>query len=54
MHLFTVVMYYVLFVEVMQRELDKIERFANKIVGQSHLSAPAAQKLLKEVKVAEF
>lgn len=35
----------------MQKELDKMERFANKIAEQSGIPAPAAQKLQKEVKV---
>lgn len=36
----------------MQRELDKMERFAKKIVEQAKLPESAAQKLQKEVKVA--
>ena len=39
------------FLIVMQRDLDKIERFANKIVEQSNIPTIAAQKLLKDVKV---
>ena len=36
---------------VMQKELDKIERFANKIVEQSNLPQAAAKKLTRDVKV---
>lgn len=36
---------------VMQKELDKIERFASKIVKQSNLPPTAADKLCKEAKV---
>ena len=35
----------------MQKELDKMERFANKIVDQSGIPSTAGQKLRKEVKV---
>ncbi len=35
----------------MQKELDKMERFANKIVEQSGIPTAAGQKLRKEVKV---
>lgn len=36
---------------VMQRELDKMERFARKIVDQAKLPSTVGEKLLKEVKV---
>lgn len=35
----------------MQKELDKVERFANKVEQQSKLPPAAAKKLLKDVKV---
>ncbi len=35
----------------MQRELDKIERFAKKVAEQSKIPSEAAQKLVKDVKV---
>ena len=35
----------------MQKELDKMERFANKIVEHSSIPKVAGQKLQKEVKV---
>ena len=35
----------------MQKELDKIDRFANIAVDQAKLSSAAANKLLKQVKV---
>lgn len=35
----------------MQKELDKIERFANKIAEQSKLPQTAAKRLTREVKV---
>ena len=38
---------------VMQRELDKIDRFATKIVDQAKLSQSAASKLTVEVKVSK-
>ncbi len=37
---------------VMQRELDKIERYANKVVEQSKMDTSTADKLLKDVKVS--
>lgn len=36
----------------MQKELDKIERFAAKIVDQAKLPSSAAAKLTKDVKVS--
>ena len=36
----------------MQRELDKIERYANKVVEQSKMDKPTATKLLTDVKVS--
>lgn len=36
----------------MQKELDKVERFANKVVQQSKMSEATAQKLLKQVKAS--
>ncbi len=38
----------------MQKELDKIDRFASKIVDQAQLTQSAAKKLTKEVKVVEL
>ena len=37
---------------VMQRELDKIERYANKVVEQAKMEKPTANKLLSDVKVS--
>lgn len=36
---------------VMQKELDKMERFTNKIVEHSGIPTAAGQKLKKQVKV---
>jgi len=38
----------------MQRELDKIDRFAAKIVEQAKLSQSASSKLTKEVQVSNL
>ena len=36
----------------MQRELDKIERYAKKVVEQSKMEKPSADKLLSDAKVS--
>jgi hypothetical protein len=38
----------------MQKELDKIERFAGKIVKQSNLPKAAAERLHREAKVCSY
>lgn len=38
----------------MEKELDKVERFANKVAQQAKMSKEAADKLLKDVKVTLF
>ena len=39
---------------VMQKELDKIERYAIKIVEQAKMEKPACDKLLSDVKVKDM
>ena len=36
---------------VMEKELDKVERFAHKVTQQAKMPKEAADKLLKDVKV---
>lgn len=38
----------------MQKELDKVERFAHKVEQQSKLPPAAAEKLVKDVKVYQI